>query len=788
MFKYIILLFIVTINSYACEITLQIRSNSKAYNNLKLVVNNISYKPVNTQGFFQLNLDEGNYDVEIYNGINLLFAETIEIDCVNKNYEIDLDNTYENLDELVIETDSKAASLQKSPYMVQVLEMQDKYAAAGDVGNVLNQSTGIKIRSSGGLGSATTINLGGLQGKAVRLFKDGVPLEMFGHGYDISALSANMLDRIEIYKGSMPGYLVSDALGGGINLISKKLNKNAVDFSYELSSFNTHRFTSNVFIKNPKQNYYLGFNTLINTSKNNYKILAPFTSQQTGEKYYNEVKRFHDGTKSIFAELYLGVEHVKWADDFRLSFIISDFFKELQNDAEMGKVFGESTSHEHNYSSLLQYKKNFVNNKLKINVTANYSTFYSSLIDTTTNRYNWYGDKILTNQIQGEINRGGSDQKLNYDMFSNRSFVSYKILNNHEIEFGNLFFYQERIGSDPFGAISPQFGVDVLKTPAIYKKSIVSLSLVSNYLSNSLETVVGIKDYRGVTKGFTTDKYSFAWDVQKNNSHVGYMAGIKWLKNQFLLKSSYEYATRMPDEIEVFGDGVLIKENLDLLPEKSHNISLFGQYSFSKVKNKSLVSAHLFYRNSNNSIYLQPDIPYNRYTNFHQVAIKGIEIEMQHSFGKQLLFGINATYQDIRRVNERKEFAMYEKARMANIPYLFGNLFIHYRKDNFFLTDDEFGFKAHVNYLHRFYLSFIPKNQEPGLFDKTTQVNTNLIIPNDNRLAQIYSEASIYYTFYNKRITGSLTVQNITNENLYDNFNVQKPGRSIHLKWIYSIM
>ncbi|MDA4805310.1 TonB-dependent receptor plug domain-containing protein, partial [Enterobacter hormaechei] len=76
-----------------------------------------------------------------------------------------------------------------------------------DLNQVLNRTTGIKVRQQGGVGSDYNFSINGMSGKAVKFFIDGVPLEMLGKGVDLSTLPVNMADRVEIYKGVVPVHL-----------------------------------------------------------------------------------------------------------------------------------------------------------------------------------------------------------------------------------------------------------------------------------------------------------------------------------------------------------------------------------------------------------------------------------------------------------------------------------------------------------------------------------------------------------------------------------------------------
>jgi len=697
--------------------------------------------------------------------------------------------TARELEEVEVRAASIKKQLTESPFSVQVLDIKKEYNKSGDVSRVLDQAVGVKLRTDGNLGSAVQVNLGGLQGKAVKLFKDGIPLELFGHGFSLGTIPTNMLERVEIYKGAMPVYLAADALGGGINLVTRNPRRNMAELSYELSSFNTHRATANLFFTDPdRPSLYSGFNGSFNYSDNNYTVNAPFYDAATAQQLYRDTKRFHDAARSYYGEVYAGLRDKSWADDIRLTMIYADFYKEIQNDAQMNRVYGEAFSKEKNYTGMLTYRKAFLENRLQVNGTFTYSRFNTRFIDTARVRYNWDGQIVLENMPVGEVNTG-NDQQINYDFFSGRLNAEYRLNADHFLEFSELYYEQRRKGSDPLGATSILEGVDVLSIPASYRKNNVAVALRSTWWNKSFESIFALKQYQYRTEGYTTDKFNAAWTASKSGGRLGYLAGAKWNKGRYLAKLSYEYATRLPDEYEVFGDGRLVKENLDLEPEKSHNLNLNTQYALLKGNQDLMVAVNLFYRRVKDIIFLQLDIPFNRYINYEEAEIKGVELEVNYSPLRWIHGGFNATYQDIRRVNiEEAMYRNLEGSRIPNIPYLFGNAFLSFDMDHVLQKEDQLQLQWDARYTHRFFLRAIPRNQEPPLFGPVEDFQTSLIIPRDGRTGQFSNDLGIYYHFPYRKISLSAECRNIGNVKLYDNFNVQRPGRSFHLKLVYHIL
>lgn len=752
---------------------------------LTILVNNKPMGISNNSGVLELSLNDGNYTVEIVKNDIIKSRQTISVVCGEQNhftFSLNSSNSDSaNLKEVFIQNKTIKTQIEESPFSVQVIDLKKQYDKTGDVGDFLNRASGVKLRTNGNVGSQVQINLGGLQGKAIRIFKDGIPIEMFGHGFSLGTIPVNMLDRVEIYKGVMPVYLASDALGGGVNLVSRTSNKNFAELSYEIASFNTHRATANLYLQN-KNNFYGGFNGSLNYSDNDYKVNVPI--QNATNEEFRKVRRFHDMARSNYAEGFVGVKEKSWADDFRLTLIYSDFYKQIQNDAQMVNVYGQAFSKEQNTTGMINYKKKFFDDKLKVSFLTNYSHFNTRFIDTATVRYNWNGEIIGRNLQAGEI-RSGNFQKLKYNLVSSRLNMEYQLSNRNFLEFSELFQYQRRKGSDPLGAISPIEGIDVMTIPATYRKDNMALAWRSLWLENRLESITAAKYYHYSTDGYTTDNYGAAWKSSKDDSQFGYLAGLKWAEKNYLVKFSYEYATRLPDESEIFGDAVMIRENLDLKPERSQNLNLNGEYSI--LNNSLTFSGNLFYRNAKDGIFLQYDIPFSRYINYEQTEIKGFEFETNYTPKKWLNLGFNMTYQDIRRVGiQEATFRYLNDSRIPNIPFLFGNFWANTYFKNIFKDGDNLNFTWNANYTHRFFLVAIPKNQEPSLFGPVKDFQTSLIIPKDGRTGQFSNDVGVYYHFASHKTTISAECRNVGNVNLYDNFNVQRPGRSFHLKLVYN--
>lgn len=125
-----------------------------------------------------------------------------------------LEEVEEQLEEVVVQGNSMADIKKEDPVKVEVVETQKFKMESASAIDLVNRSPGIKIRQSGGLGSNVLINLNGFQGDAVRVFKDGIPMDYLDGAYGLGYVPTNTLERVEVYKGVLPADLGQMRLEG----------------------------------------------------------------------------------------------------------------------------------------------------------------------------------------------------------------------------------------------------------------------------------------------------------------------------------------------------------------------------------------------------------------------------------------------------------------------------------------------------------------------------------------------------------------------------------------------
>lgn len=138
-------------------------------------------------------------------------------------YRIELEEDPLSLDEVVLTAQYAPVSSRNSVFPVKVLGIkQIESRAAFNLEQLLENQLNIRVSQDNAIGS-TGINLQGLGGENVKILIDGVPMIGRLNGQlDISQINLNNVERVEVLEGPMSVAYGTNALGGVINIITKK--------------------------------------------------------------------------------------------------------------------------------------------------------------------------------------------------------------------------------------------------------------------------------------------------------------------------------------------------------------------------------------------------------------------------------------------------------------------------------------------------------------------------------------------------------------------------------------
>ena len=128
--------------------------------------------------------------------------------------------------------------------VIDLDEFQGEYNTASEI---LSFSPGVVVRDFGGFGQLKTMSIRGSSNDQVVILLDGMRLNSpIGGGVDLSTIPVGYVDRFEIIRGGASAFAGTDAIGGVVNIVTKKTDKpftfGSVTYgSYETFGFNASR-------------------------------------------------------------------------------------------------------------------------------------------------------------------------------------------------------------------------------------------------------------------------------------------------------------------------------------------------------------------------------------------------------------------------------------------------------------------------------------------------------------------------------------------------------------------
>jgi len=737
-------------------------------------------------GYYELKgISPGSYTLVIsYTGY-ATSATKITLKAQDKqSVNVNLADDQKQLSNVDIHGKTKTQQIKESGFAVNAIDTKKFANTTADLNQILNRSTGVRIREQGGLGSDFKFSINGLSGKQVKFFIDGIPMDVMGSGMSLNNIPVNLAERLEVFKGVVPVNLGADAMGGAVNVVTNQKVINYLDVSHSYGSFNTNRSALTGQVVDKKTGIIVKASGFLNASDNNYKMRdvdvvtggtrdGNFISDLNGAQYLvTDAERFHDNYFSVLGQGEVGITNKKWADVLFIGGGYNEVRQDLQTGFDQKTVYGKVKRSSNAKSITLRYKKdNLFTKGLSLSAFAARSKDTYKTTDTLFGKYNWdgswfesgYTEMGKTVKTVGIIKRPRTYAMAN---------VSYVINPQHSL---NLNYTLDHLKNESYNELQ----VDRDTLPGKVNKQIVGLAYQQDLLDGRLVNTFFGKFYSlGLDRAKYINRVLVAQDT--NSTNFGYGLATRYKLTKGLgLKASYEHAYRLQEAEEVFGDGLNLQGNPDLKPESSDNINLGAFYSFQLDKHAFYIEASGFYRNAKDFIFPVPDVRSNLLKNENQssVRITGFESEARYSYDQLLSVTLNMTYQNAINTTRSGQTESYYvegtyKNKIPNQPWLFGNADFSIGKNNLLGKDTRLQFNWFTQYINWFYLTWESKGNPNGKSDIPTQFVQN---------------ASLSYSLKNGRYNLSGECRNLTNQLTYDNFKLQKPGRSFSVKFRYFI-
>jgi hypothetical protein len=662
---------------------------------------------------------------------------------------------------------SVANQRRESADAVTVVETERAKRETADLGDVLARTQGVEVRRSGGLGSSARLSLGGLTDEQIRFFLDGVPLELVGYPFGIANVPVNLVDRIEIYSGVVPIRFGADALGGGVNLVTDPtLTGTHGGLSYQTGSFGTDRLTASVRHLDRTTGLFARLDGFFDHARNDYPVDVE-VPDALGRLSPAEVHLFHNAYVAGGSAVELGVVDQPWARRLAVRGFASGFDQQYQSNQAMNRVYGDVTYGERTAGTSIRYEQP-LGHGIAVDAAGGYAFTRGAYRNISTCVYDWFGRCILMDR-PGEADSMPHDETTwEHGAFA-RGNASWALAPGQSLRLSVAPTFDTRSGRDHEGSPGAP---DPLSAQRDLVTVVSGLEHQLDILGDRLENIAFVKHYYQRQDSEDPQPGGMFLPSDRHTQRAGLGDGLRYrFADGLYAKLSYEWATRLPRPVELFGDNAFIIPNLTLSPESSHNVNLGLTIDHARTPIGVFgATATGFLRKVDHLIVLLGNDSNEAYQNVFGARSLGIEASGQWtSPGEYVVVESNATYQDFRNDSSDGEFGEFNGDRVPNRPYLFANGVARLQLHDLVVPHDEIALRFDTRYVHSFFRSWA----SVGLQDQKQTIPSQLV-----------HTIGCSYLVRGDRVTlaTTLEVSNLTDEKVFDFYGVQRPGRAFYVK------
>lgn len=518
----------------------------------------------------------------------------------------------DTLEKIVVTGQFRPQPADRSIYRIKIIDDLDiRLKAANNLGELLRTEPGFQLRSDGILGDF--IRIRGLTGEHVKILIDGMPVTgRVADRIDLSQLTLENADHIEIIEGPMSVVYGSNALAGAINIITRDFENELLNFDAEayyesagtwnVSMNGAVKSASHTFSLHGARNFFPGWGP-VDTSR--YKTWKPKLQYIAGAGYMYK------------------------KPDLKVNLITDYMNEELRDKGALTQAnLFEKALDAYHFTERWNNRLNLTfNNKddFVLNLQAGYSFYKKKKVTYLNDLVN------LKKDIAG--NKDLHDTTV-FRMLSARGFVS------------NI----------PGKAFEYQAGFDINYEEAHGKRTGGNRNLSD--FSGFLNFIISPFQYFRIQPGLRVMKHS------DFTSPVIYGISLDYKPGHLTVKTSLAKGFRAPSlkqlYLQFIDNNHEIHGNEDLKPEIADNFTFLANYNLVMNKHMVGVETGIFYNNIRDAVQLaistvQPG--WGKYFNVDRKYItKGYEAGISYRYSPGVSFNAGVVNTGRSRLDEPDKF------------------------------------------------------------------------------------------------------------------------------------
>ncbi|MBL0317045.1 MAG: TonB-dependent receptor [Flavobacteriales bacterium] len=527
----------------------------------------------------------------------------------NTQIDFDLIDDGHTTDEVVISATMKEVSRLDCPVAVEVYSAQFfKSNPTPSVFEALQNINGIRPQINCNVCNTGDIHINGLEGPYTMVLIDGMPLVSgLSTVYGLSGIPQSLIDRVEVVKGPASTLYGSEAVGGLINIITKK-TANAPKFSIDVFGTSWQEWSADIATKfnaGKKAESMLGMNiySYQNPRDNNDDQFTDVTLQQRISVFnkWNFIRKkdriFNLAGRYVYEDRWGG--DMRWTPEFRGG----------------DSIYGESI-----YTSRWELFSNY--------------------------------ELPFEEKIQFSFSANGHDQNSVYGKtkFNAQQIISFgqltwfKNFGQHDMLFGATTRYTYYDDDTPITTTTDTAGHIINKASRSWLPGFFIQDEI--HLNSQNRLLLGMRlDHHSVHGKIFTPRLNYKWSSKNNKTILRTGIGNGYRVAQVFTE---DHAALTGSRQTVFLDA--------LKPETSWNGNVnYIQKIAQRKKLQAGMDVTLFYTRFSNRIIADYTTDVNKiiYDNLHGYAIsRGMSVNIDFALTNGLTALIGATYQDVFSVND----------------------------------------------------------------------------------------------------------------------------------------